>query len=209
MRVWLKPDRMAQLGIDSTDIANAITHQNQQFPVGRIGNPPTPYPITQTFPITTASISEPSQFDEMILRANNEGAAIVRVKDVGYAKLGAQSYSLRTSFQGKSATLIAIYQQPGANAIQVSKDVRATLETLSKSFPSGLQYEIALDTTLFVQASIHEVIKTFFEGSYWWCWWFLSSCTACVSRSFRRWPYRCRYWAPCLACWCSAFRSTC
>jgi multidrug efflux pump len=164
MRVWLKPDRMAQLGIDSSDIANAITHQNQQFPVGRIGNPPTPYPITQTFPITTATISEASQFDDMILRADNQGAAIVRVKDVGYAKLGAQSYTLRTSYQGKPATLIAVYQQPGANAIQVSKDVRATLETLSKSFPTGLKYEIALDTTLFVQASIHEVVKTFFEA---------------------------------------------
>ena len=164
MRVWLKPDRMAQLGIDSTEIASAITHQNQQFPVGRIGNPPTPYPITQTFPITTASISEPAQFDDMILRADNQGAAIVRVKDVGYARLGAQSYTLRTSYQGKPATLIAIYQQPGANAIQVSKDVRATLATLSKSFPTGLKYEIALDTTLFVQASIHEVVKTFFEA---------------------------------------------
>ncbi len=164
MRVWLKPDRMAQLGIDSTEIASAITHQNQQFPVGRIGNPPTPYPITQTFPITTASISEPAQFDDMILRAENQGAAIVRVKDVGYARLGAQSYTLRTSYQGKPATLIAIYQQPGANAIQVSKDVRATLATLSKSFPTGLKYEIALDTTLFVQASIHEVVKTFFEA---------------------------------------------
>jgi multidrug efflux pump len=164
MRVWLKPDRMAQLGIDSTEIANAITHQNQQFPVGRIGAPPTPYPVTQTFPITTASISEPSQFDDMILRADNEGAAIIRVKDVGYAKLGAQSYALRTSYQGKSATLIAVYQQPGANAIQVSKDVRAALKELSKSFPKGLEYEIALDTTLFVQASIHEVVKTFFEA---------------------------------------------
>jgi multidrug efflux pump len=164
MRVWLKPDRMAQLGIDTTDVASAISQQNTQFAVGRIGSPPTPFPVQQTFPITTASITEASQFDDMILRADNNAAAIVRVKDIGYAKLGAQSYALRTSYQGKPATLIAVYQQPGANAIQVSKDVRATLARLSKSFPSGLEYEVALDTTLFVQASIHEVIKTFFEA---------------------------------------------
>jgi multidrug efflux pump len=164
MRVWLKPDRMAQLGIDTSEIANAVKNQNTQFAVGRIGNPPTPYPVQQTFPITTATITDAAQFDDMILRADNNGAAIVRVKDVGYAKLGAQSYTLRTSYQGKSATLIAVYQQPGANAIQVSKDVRATLARLSKSFPKGLEYEVALDTTLFVQASIHEVIKTFFEA---------------------------------------------
>src|SRR5580693_6063196 len=164
MRVWLKPDRMAQLGIDASDIANAVTHQNQQFAVGRIGNPPTPNAVQQTFPITTGTITEASQFDDMILRADNAGAAIVRVKDVGYATLGAQSYTLRTSYQGKPATLIAVYQQPGANAIQVSKDVRATLATLAKSFPTGLQYQVALDTTLFVQASIREVVKTFFEA---------------------------------------------
>ena len=99
-----------------------------------------------------------------VLRAETNGAAIVRVKDVGYSQLGAQSYALRTSYQGRPATLIAVYQQPGANAIQVSKDVRAELARLSKSFPKGLEYEIALDTTLFVQASIHEVIKTFFEA---------------------------------------------
>ena len=164
MRIWLKPDRMAQLGISTTDVANAIKNQNQQFAVGRIGASPTPYPVQQTFPVTTTTITEPAQFDNMILRAENQGASLVRVKDIGYADLGAQSYSLRTSYQGSPATLIAVYQQPGANAIQVAKDVRKTLADLSKSFPPGLKYEVALDTTLFVQASINEVIHTFFEA---------------------------------------------
>jgi multidrug efflux pump len=164
MRIWLKPDRMAQLGISTTDVANAIKNQNQQFAVGRIGASPTPYPVQQTFPVTTTTITEPAQFDDMILRAENQGASLVRVKDIGYADLGAQSYSLRTSYQGSPATLIAVYQQPGANAIQVAKDVRKTLAELSKSFPPGLKYEVALDTTLFVQASITEVIHTFFEA---------------------------------------------
>ncbi|HXX86441.1 MAG TPA: multidrug efflux RND transporter permease subunit [Casimicrobiaceae bacterium] len=164
MRVWLKPDRMAQLGVSASDVANVVKQQNQQFAVGRIGAPPTPYPVKQTFPVTTTTITEPSQFDSMIVRAENNAAALVRVKDVGYTTLGAQAYTLRTSYEGKPATLIAVYQQPGANAIQVSKDVRATLARLSKSFPEGLKYEVALDTTLFVQASIDEVIKTFYEA---------------------------------------------
>ena len=164
MRLWLRPDRMADLKIATSEVANAVKNQNQQFAVGRIGAPPTPYPVKQTFPVTTGTITEPRQFDNMILRASNDGAAIVRVKDIGYAQLGAQSYSLRTHYEGKPATLIAVYQQPGANAIEVSKEVRATLQELSKGFPQGLKYEVALDTTKFVQASIDEVVRTFFEA---------------------------------------------
>ncbi len=164
MRIWLKPDRMAQLKLSTTEVANAIKNQNQQFAVGRIGAAPTPYPVQQTFPVTTSTITEPAQFDNMILRSDNNGAALVKVKDIGYADLGQQSYVMRTSYQGYPATLIAIYQQPGANAIQVSKEVRATLAELSKEFPAGLKYEVALDTTLFVQSSINEVVHTFFEA---------------------------------------------
>ena len=166
MRIWLKPDRMQQVNISASEIADAIKMQNQQFAVGRIGAPPTDGPVVQTFPATTKSISEPEEFNDMILRADNNGAALLRVKDVGYAELGKQNYDLRTSYQGKPATLIAVYQQVGANsnAIEVSKNVRATLAELSKSFPEGLEYEVALDTTLFVQDSISEVIHTFFEA---------------------------------------------
>jgi multidrug efflux pump len=164
MRVWLRPDRMADLKLTTSEVANAIKNQNEQFAVGRIGAPPTPHPVKQTFPVTTGTITEPRQFDNMILRSSNQDAAIVRVKDIGYAELGAQSYTLRTHYQGQAATLIAVYQQPGANAIEVSKQVRATLAELSKSFPQGLKYEVALDTTKFVQASIDEVVKTFFEA---------------------------------------------
>jgi multidrug efflux pump len=164
MRIWLRPDRMAQMGITAGEIGNVVKEQNQQFAVGRIGQAPTPGPVTQTFPVTTGTITEPKQYDNMIVRTENQGAAIVRIGDVGHTDLGAQSYALRTRYNGKPATLIAVYQQPGANAIQVSKQVRATLETLSKSFPRGLKYDVGLDTTRFVQASINEVIKTFFEA---------------------------------------------
>ncbi|SDU27381.1 multidrug efflux pump [Pseudomonas pohangensis] len=166
MRIWLKPDRMQQMDISVSEISEAIKAQNQQFAVGRIGAPPTEGPVVQTFPATTKSITEPEEFDNMILRADNGNAALLRVKDVGFAELGKQNYDLRTRYQGKPATLIAVYQQVGAdsNAIEVSKNVRATLAELSKSFPEGMTYEVALDTTLFVQDSIKEVIHTFFEA---------------------------------------------
>ncbi len=165
MRIWLKPDRMAQLGITATDIANAVRAQNQQFAVGRIGQPPTPHPVQQTFPVTTTGrLTEPEQFEDIILRAETQGAAIVRVKDVGRADLGQKDYSIRSKYNGKAATLIAVYQQPGANALEVSQQVRETLARLSKGFPDGLEYAVALDTTTFIQASIDEVITTFFEA---------------------------------------------
>ncbi|HEU5280363.1 MAG TPA: multidrug efflux RND transporter permease subunit [Gammaproteobacteria bacterium] len=165
MRLWLKPDRMAQLGITTTDIANAVKQQNQQYAAGRIGQSPTPYPVTLTYPVaTTGPFTEPAEFENIILRASNDDAAIVRLKDIGYADLGRKDYSIRTSYQGKDATLIVVYQQPGANAIEVAKQVKAKLRELSSSFPDGLQYSIALDTTTFVTASIKEVIHTFFEA---------------------------------------------
>jgi multidrug efflux pump len=165
MRIWLRPDRMAQLGITATDVANAVREQNQQFAVGRIGQSPTPAPVTQTFPVTTPGLlTEPEEFENIILRAEQQGAAMVRVKNVGRADLGRKDYSIRSKYEGKNATLIVVYQQPGANALEVAKQVYATLDNLSKSFPDGLSYDVALDTTKFVKASINEVVHTFFEA---------------------------------------------
>ncbi|MBB3258577.1 multidrug efflux pump [Paraburkholderia bannensis] len=161
MRVWLKPDRMAKLGITVADVQNAISAQNQQFSAGRLGQSPTDTPVQQTFPVATKGrLTEPSQFDDIILRAASGDAAIVRIKDIGHTELGAKDYSLRGRYNGKTATLIAVYQQPGANALQVAKQVHQTLEQLSKNFPPGLKYEVALDTTEFVRESIGEVVHT-------------------------------------------------
>jgi multidrug efflux pump len=165
MRIWLRPDRMAQLGITATDVANAVRQQNQQFAVGRIGQSPTPAPVPQTFPVTTPGLfTEPDEFENIILRSKQQGAATVRIKNVGRADLGRKDYSIRSKYQGKNATLIVVYQQPGANALEVAKQVYATLDNLSKSFPDGLTYDVALDTTKFVKASIDEVVHTFFEA---------------------------------------------
>ena len=165
IRVWLKPDRMAALGITATDVQLAVSQQNEQYAVGSIGQSPTGRPVEQSFAITAKSrLTTPDEFDNIIIRAAREGAAIVRLKDVGYAELGQKSYSLRTTRQGKPATALVVYQQPGANALEVSKGVRATLEEMKKSFPPGIEYEIAMDTTAFTRASIESVIHTFFEA---------------------------------------------
>lgn len=165
MRIWLKPDRMAQLGITASDVQKAVANQNQQFAVGSIGQSPTGAAVEQSFAVTTTGrLSDPAEFENIILRAANGEAAIVRLKDIGRAELGRKDYSIRSKFQGKPATVIAVYQQPGANALDVSKQVRKTLAEMKKSFPEGLEYSIAMDTTEFTRASISDVIHTFFEA---------------------------------------------
>jgi len=165
MRIWLKPDRMAQLGITAADVQKAVANQNQQFAVGRVGQSPTGAPVEQSFAVTTKGrLTEPAEFENIILRASNEGAAIVRLKDVGRAELGQKDYSLRSTYQGKPATLIAVYQQPGANALDVSAAVTKTLADMKATFPEGIEYKIVMDTTAFTRASISEVIHTFFEA---------------------------------------------
>ncbi|MCW8929939.1 MAG: multidrug efflux RND transporter permease subunit [Gammaproteobacteria bacterium] len=161
MRLWLQPDRMASLGLTASDIQAAVSQQNQQFGVGSLGQSPTEKPVVMTFPVVTEGrFSNPEQFEEIILKADQEGTAIVRLSDVGRAEEGLKSYLLRSNLNGKPSSFIAVYQQPGSNAVDVSKNVRALLETLKKSFPDGIDYTVSLDTTKFVQASIDEVVET-------------------------------------------------
>ncbi|MGH8565234.1 MAG: efflux RND transporter permease subunit [Gammaproteobacteria bacterium] len=165
MRIWLDPDRMATLGITPSDIQQAVAAQNQQFGAGSIGKSPTAGPVEMTFPVVTRGrFTEPAEFDNIILRSDPKGVAIVRLKDVGHAELGLKDYLLRTNLNGKTATLIAVYQQPGANALKVAEDVKKTLVDLKKGFPEGLDYTISLDTTKFIEASIDEVIHTLLEA---------------------------------------------
>jgi len=165
MRIWLKPDRMAALGITASDVQQAVANQNQQFAVGSIGQSPTGRPVEQSFAVTTRGrLTEPAEFENIIIRATSGAAAIVRLKDVGRAELGQKDYSIRSFLQGRPATTLAVYQQPGANALDVSKAVRETLTEMKKSFPSGIEYKIAMDTTAFTRASIETVVHTFFEA---------------------------------------------
>ncbi len=166
MRIWLKPDRMASLGITPSDIVQAVSAQNQQFSAGSIGSSPTNGPVAMTFPVVPEGrFSTPQEFDDIILRADPNGVAILRLKDVGRADVGLKDYILRTKLNGNPATLININQQAGANALAVAKNVRQTLDELKHNFPQGLDYTVSLDTTKFVKASIKEVEKTLFEAA--------------------------------------------
>jgi hydrophobe/amphiphile efflux-1 (HAE1) family protein len=109
-------------------------------------------------------MTEPSEFDNIIIRAASGGAAIVRLKDIGHAELGQKDYSIRSSYQGRPATMLAVYQQPGANALDVASQVKATLARMQKDFPEGIEYKVVMDTTNFTRASISDVVHTFFEA---------------------------------------------
>jgi multidrug efflux pump len=165
MRIWMNPDRMASLGVTTTDIANAVGAQNALFGAGQIGQQPTAGPVELTFPVVTQGpFTEPRQYENIILRANQDGSAIVRVGDVARAEVGLRQYIVDSKLNNVPATFIAVYQQPGANGLLVSKAVRQTLEEMKSRFPEGLDYVISLDTNDFVRLSIEEVIKTLGEA---------------------------------------------
>ncbi len=165
IRIWMNPQRMASLGITTADIQQAVATQNALYGAGQIGQTPTPGPVQMTFPVVTQRpFTDPAQYDEIILRANRDGSSIVHLKDVARTEVGLKQYVLNSKLNGKPATFIAIYQQPGANGLEVSKAVRQTLQDMKKQFPSGLDYTISLDTNDFVRLSIKEVIHTLFEA---------------------------------------------
>lgn len=164
MRVWLKPDIMAQLEITTTEVANAVREQNSQVPAGMIGGNPNSLPIELSLPvITTGRLTTAEEFENIILRANPDGS-MVFLKDVANVELGAANYDVNTKLNGKSMAAIAIYQQYGANALQVADKVKAKMKELEQRFPKGIEYSIPYDTTKFVKASIHEVEKTILEA---------------------------------------------
>jgi multidrug efflux pump len=165
MRVWLRPDRMAQLRISVQEVTAAIQSQNQTFGIGQIGAQPTPQGVQQTFVVTAQGLlTRAEEFENIIVRAAQEGSAIVRVRDIGRAELAKRDYSIASRMNGKIATTIGIYQQPGANAVETAKAVRARMEELKKQFPTGLDYKVTLDTSLFTLNSIDKVVHTFFEA---------------------------------------------
>jgi multidrug efflux pump subunit AcrB len=165
MRVWLQPDRMAQLGISTGEVAAAIDSQNQTFGVGQLGAQPSIPGVEQQFVVTTQGLlTKPEEFENIIVRAAKEGAAIVRIKDIGRVELAKRDYSISSRMNGKKATTIAVYQQAGANAVEAAEAVRKRMEELKQRFPTGLDYKIVLDTSQFTLASIDKVVHTFFEA---------------------------------------------
>ena len=163
MRVWLRPDRMAQLGMNVQDVASAIQSQNQTFGIGQIGAPPAPPGTDQQFVVTAQGLlTKPEEFEDIIVRSAKEGVASVRIKDIGRVELAKRDYSLASRMNGKTATTIGI---PAARRrVDTARAVRKKMEELKAKFPTGLDYKIVLDTSQFTLFSIEKVIHTFFEA---------------------------------------------
>ncbi len=160
MRLWLDPGRLASRGLTTQDVANALSEQNLQVGAGRIGQEPAPEGQRYQLDVRAASrLAEPSEFEEIVLRTQEDGT-LVKLKDVGRAELGAENYNTFLRFRGNDAVGLGIYQVPGSNALDVAKGVKAEIARLAPSFPPGMQYQVAFDTTSFVEESMSEVVKT-------------------------------------------------
>ncbi|MBN8438542.1 MAG: multidrug efflux RND transporter permease subunit [Candidatus Accumulibacter sp.] len=164
MRIWLKPDRLAQLKLTPGDVANAINEQNAQFAAGKVGQSPIGKGQDLVYTITSKGrLADPAQFSEIIVRANPDGST-VRLADVSRVELGSRDYEFNGRYNGRPATLVGIFLSPGANALDVAKSVQATVDELQQRFPEGLSYAVPYDTTRFVKVSIEEVLKTLGEA---------------------------------------------
>jgi hydrophobe/amphiphile efflux-1 (HAE1) family protein len=164
MRIWLRPDRMTQLKLTTSDIVAALNEQNAQFAAGKIGQTPTGGAQELVYTVTTKGrLSEAAEFENIILRSNPDGSAL-RLKDVARIELASKDYDFIGRVNGKEATLMGIFLQPGANALAVAEEVERTMESLAARFPQGLEYSNVYDTTRFVEVSIREVVKTLAEA---------------------------------------------
>jgi hydrophobe/amphiphile efflux-1 (HAE1) family protein len=164
MRIWLDPERMARLGVTTQDIAAVLQEQNVVAPAGRIGAEPAPKGQQKQYAVSVRGrLSDVSEYENVVVRARNDGS-IVKLRDVARVELAATDYTRSSRLNGEPVANIGIFQSADANALEVAQGVRDTMETLAQSFPDGVEYTIPFDTTLFVEESLHEVIKTLFEA---------------------------------------------
>ncbi len=164
MRIWLRPDKMAQLGVTTTDIATAIQAQNAQYAAGKIGQEPSPSSQQLVYTVTAKGrLVEPLEFGNIIIRASGP-RGVLYLKDVARIELGSQSYNVRTSLDGLPGVGIPIFLQSGANSLETADAVKARMNELKKRFPKGVDWETPYDTSDFVKSSIEEVIKTLAEA---------------------------------------------
>ncbi len=164
MRVWLNPDKIASRNMTASDVVNAIREQNVQVAAGGIGQPPVRDPVNFELQLNVKGrLLNEEEFGNIIVKTGPNGEKTV-LKDVARLELGASGYSLRSLLNNKTAVAIPIFQSPGANAIQLSKDIRAKMEELKKDFPEGIDYSVVYDPTVFVRHSIKAVVETLFEA---------------------------------------------
>ncbi|HWY65802.1 MAG TPA: multidrug efflux RND transporter permease subunit [Rhizomicrobium sp.] len=163
MRLWLNPQKIAELGLTSDDVVTAVRRQNVQVAAGVINGPPYGKDSQLQLPINVEGrLSDPEQFRQIIIK--NEGGVVTRLGDVARVEIQASQYGLRSLLNNGDAVAIPIFQAPGSNAIQISDHVRATMDELKKNFPEGLDYSIVYDPTVFVRDSIKAVVHTLLEA---------------------------------------------
>ena len=164
MRLWLNPDRIAERNMTADEVISAVRRQNIQVAAGVIGGPPYDDTTQVQMPVNVQGrLTSPEEFENIIIKRDENGV-ITRLRDVAYAELDAQSYSLRSMLNNEPAVAIPIFAAPGANALELSANVRKTMEELKKSFPEDVDYSIVYDPTVFVQHSIDAVIHTLIEA---------------------------------------------
>jgi len=164
MRVWVRPDRIAKLGLTVPDIVNAINQQNQLSPAGQIGGPPAAPGTEYTYTVRTKGrLLNEAEFGEIIIRSNPDGSQVL-LKDVARLELGTQLYNAYGRHDGLPAAVIAVFQIPGTNALEVADRIKTTMAQLSERFPGDMDYLISLDTTLPVKEGINEIVQTLFEA---------------------------------------------
>jgi HAE1 family hydrophobic/amphiphilic exporter-1 len=164
MRIWLRPDKMAKLGITPSDVISSIKEQNLQAPAGRIGAAPAPKDQEFTYTVSAPGrLVSTEEFENIIIRGT-ENAAQVRIRDIGRAELGSQDYNAFGRLNSKPAGAMAVYLLPGANQLKAAEAIYQTMARAKELFPPDMDYKIVYDTTPSVQASIHEIVKTFVEA---------------------------------------------
>jgi hydrophobe/amphiphile efflux-1 (HAE1) family protein len=163
MRIWLRPDRMAQMGVTVGDISSAVSEQNAQYAAGKIGAPPNNSEELTLTVTAKGRLLEPEQFQNIVVRSGDKGS-VVRLKDVARVELGSKDYNFYGRVNGHPSVPIGVFLQTGANALDTRAAVEKTLLDLKAKFPAGMTYSTPYDTTPFVSESIHEVVKTLAEA---------------------------------------------
>jgi len=165
MRVWLDPDKLANLGVTALDVKNAIANQNIQVAAGKLGESPAPQGTAFEVQVNALGrLSDPAQFGEIVVRAGTSSEATVRLKDVARIELGAQQYGSSAHLNEAPSVFLGIFQAPNTNALAMDQAVRSKMAELSKRFPPGVKYGIVYDTTMFVSASMEDVMITLGEA---------------------------------------------
>src|SRR5437667_203356 len=164
MRLWVKPDQLAKLGITVPDIITAVQKQNTVNPAGQVGSEPIPSGQKFTYTVRAQGrLQTPEEFGEIVVRANADGS-FLRVKDIARIDLGAQTYNLRGRLSGQPAAILALYQLPGTNAVKTAEAVRKLMAEAKQRFPTDMDYAVSLDQTLSVTEGLRDIIKTLFQA---------------------------------------------